>query len=85
MLPNLIFQAVISKLEQLQPLSRHFLDALLPLLKEVRVPKGQLLIRSGERSNCLWFLYDGFAREIGHDEASERTTWFFSPNDFLFA
>ncbi|UKT65049.1 Crp/Fnr family transcriptional regulator [Pedobacter mucosus] len=85
MQPNLIFQAVVSKLEQFQPLSKHLQDALLPLLSELRVPKGQILIRSGERSSRLWFLYEGFAREISHDEASERTTWFFSPNDFLFA
>lgn len=85
MLTDLTFQSVLRKLERYQPLSTQFKDALYPLLEESQVSKGKLLIKSGRRSSRLWFLCNGFAREIGHDEDHERTTWFFSPNDFLFS
>lgn len=85
MISDLIFRTLVEKLQHLQPVSRPLIDAIYPLLEEVRVAKGDLLIKSGHKSSKLWFLYRGYAREVGHDEDRQRTTWFFSPGDFLFA
>jgi hypothetical protein len=72
MVSELIFAALVKKLEYFQLLSGCLRDAFLPLLEEVYMPKGDLLIKSGDRSNRLWFLHKGFAREIGHDEMKLR-------------
>jgi len=80
-----MFKSLREKLNDLQPPSKLFLDAVYPMLEEVYVPKGKILIKSGQRPKKIWFLYQGFAREVGHDEGGERTTWFFSPGDFLYA
>jgi len=85
MVQILLFRSLEEKLTFFRPLSRALLDAVRPLLQEVHVPRGKLLITSGHRPKKIWFLYEGYAREVGNDEDGERTSWFFSPGDFLYA
>jgi hypothetical protein len=85
MVQDLLFRSLREKLDSFHAPSKPFLDAVYPILEEVHMPRGGMLIKSGHRPKKRWYLYHGFAREIGNDEDSERTTWFFSPGDFVYA
>lgn len=80
-----IFERLLEKLESFQHLSINFKQTLRPLLKLRHLATGEILLRYGSRNNNIWFMYEGFAREIAHEEQNEWTSWFYFAGDFMFS
>lgn len=85
MSPDLIFQSLIEKLESFREITPHLAKAIIARLSIRYCNRGEILLEAGYRSRHLWFLFKGYAREIGHDEDLERTSWFYFNSDFLYA
>jgi hypothetical protein len=66
---DLIFDALLEKIASFQQITPRFAQ----------------LLKAGNRPAHLWFMYEGFAREIGHDEEYERTSWFYFAGDFMYS
>lgn len=68
-------------------LSRGFSGALFELLSFGGFSKGRVMVECGKRQDVVWFLHRGTAKEVSpcEDSALGRTSWFFTPSDFLFA
>ena len=82
---DLIFNALLEKISAFHQITPLFIQKLKPLIKARVLNRGDLLIRSGYRSTHIWFMVEGFAREVGHDEELERTCWFYFAGDFMYA
>lgn len=82
---NFIFDTLLKKVSSFQQVSPRFIRRLIPLLRIREMSRGMLLLQAGHRPAHLWFMYEGFAREIGHDEEYERTSWFYFAGDFMYS
>ncbi|MDQ0966865.1 CRP-like cAMP-binding protein [Flavobacterium sp. W4I14] len=85
MLSDFIFEALLERISSFKQITSIFTKRLRPLLTVREVVRGEILLRAGSRPDRLWFLHKGYAREVGHDEDDERTSWFYFENDFMLA
>ena len=85
MLTDPVFERLLEKLESFQYLSIYLKQKLKPLLNSRQLAIGDILLKSGSRNNNIWFMYEGFAREIAHEEENEWTSWFYFAGDFMFS
>lgn len=82
---DLIFDELLGKISSFQQITPRFTQKLKPLLSIRHMARGELLVKAGYRTTHLWFMYEGFAKEVGHDEEIERTSWFYFEGDFIYA
>jgi len=82
---DLIFDSLLEKISSFHQITPLFVQKLKSLINFRELNRGDLLIQAGYGTTHLWFMFEGFAREVGQDEELERTSWFYFAGDFMYA
>lgn len=82
---ELFFDDLLEKLSSFHQITTSFSQKLKTMLIVRKFSRGDVLLKAGHRSAHLWYLVEGFAKEVGHDEDYERTSWFYFPGDFMYS
>ncbi|MET0572704.1 MAG: hypothetical protein ABWZ79_14875, partial [Pedobacter agri] len=80
------FSILIERLGALAELSAPFIAALRSCVVEKTFIRNQFVLSAGHRQVYLWFIIEGFAREISPTEffPFTLTSWFWVPGDLVF-
>jgi len=83
MTTNVDFEKIIDGFKQYGPLSPGLRNSLLKLLTLRIAVRGELILKMGKKPDRLWFLVNGFAKEISSGEKAKRISWFYLPGDLM--
>lgn len=76
----------IEKLIEINPISVQENEKISKLLTIQNLKKKQLLVRSGELSDCIFFVLEGLLRVYHYDEKlQEHSTWFVPEGGFRYS
>jgi CRP/FNR family transcriptional regulator, anaerobic regulatory protein len=73
---------LISYLKTLIPVSPHLETEIARIGKQVEVARGQVLLKTDERCNYIYFVEKGLLRGYYFEEAKEVTSWFAPEGEF---
>ncbi|WP_025144363.1 Crp/Fnr family transcriptional regulator [Pedobacter jeongneungensis] len=79
------FSILIERLGMLAELSAPFIAALRACVVEKTFTRNQFVLGAGHRQVYLWFIIEGFAREVSQTESFPFTlsSWFWVPGDLV--
>lgn len=66
-------------------LSEESLPKILPLLNQLILPKGHMLIKAGRTEHSVYFIENGIARAFCHQDDKEVNFWFGTESDILLS
>ncbi|MBB5440613.1 CRP-like cAMP-binding protein [Pedobacter sp. AK017] len=80
------FNILITRMSRFRPIDPEFILKLRPLLRELRVKRGELIIPKGVVPTFVPFVISGSAREvmIHPSTMQEETTWMWFMYDFIY-
>lgn len=80
------FNILISRMKKIRPIDQDFVVQLRPLLHEISLKRGELILNEGVVPNFVYFVISGSAREIAiHPSTGEKeTTWMWFQYDFIY-
>lgn len=86
MISDLSFNTLISRMRQFKTMDESFRLQLRPLLHEIDVKKGELILLEGTVPTFIPFIVKGSLREITKHplNAQEEVTWMWFANDFAY-
>lgn len=77
------FEKVVERLELYEPLSPGCRHSLAQMLQPRQVKRGETILKAGKKPDTLWFLLNGFAKEVAYGEKAKRVSWFYYPGDLM--
>lgn len=86
MISDASFNILINRVREFHPIDTEFILRLRPLLREIRVKRGELILRKGVVHTFVSFVVSGSAREIAIHPVTlqEETTWMWFETDFIY-